>query len=105
LTEFRDIPLPGRIIIVAIAVGVFAVAGVAVATSYNAVYRLVDSLDLYGESTNKTFGMMLDVAFIIAELAAILGGILRAVHLRRLPPTCPRRRSTGRRGRCRGVGR
>jgi hypothetical protein len=91
VTEFRDIPLPGRIIIIAIAVGVFAVAGVAVATSYNAVYRLVDSLDLYGSSTNKTFGMMLDIAFIIAELAAILGGILRAVHLRRLPPDLPER--------------
>jgi len=91
VTEFRDIPLPGRIIIIAIAVGVFAVAGVAVATSYNAVYRLVESLGLYGSSTNKTFGMMLDIAFIIAELAAILGGILRAVHLRRLPPDLPER--------------
>jgi energy-converting hydrogenase Eha subunit A len=91
VTEFRDIPLPGRVIIIAIAVGVFAVAGVAVATSYNAVYRLVESLGLYGEATNKTFGMMLDIAFIIAELAAILGGILRAVHLRRLPPDLPER--------------
>ncbi len=81
MTEFRDIPLPGRIIIIAIAVGVFAVAGVAVATSYNAVYRLVESLGLYGSSTNKTFG-------------TCAGS----------PPTCPSGRSSGRRGRCRGAG-
>ncbi|HEV8275290.1 MAG TPA: hypothetical protein VGQ26_06305, partial [Streptosporangiaceae bacterium] len=91
MTEFRDIPLPGRIIIIAVAAGVFAVAGVAVATSYNAVYRLVTFLGLYSENTNKTFGVMLDVAFIVAELAAILGGILRAVHLRRLSPTLEKR--------------
>jgi energy-converting hydrogenase Eha subunit A len=83
--KFRRLPLPGRIIIFAVAGGVFVVAGVAVATSYNAIYRLVGSLDLYGDGITKTFGMMLDVAFIAAELAAILAGILKAVHLGRLP--------------------
>jgi hypothetical protein len=77
--KFRHIPAVGRTIIVAVAVGVFAIAAVACATSYNAIYRLVGMLGLYGEGITKAFPLMLDVAFIVAELAAILGGIMRAV--------------------------
>jgi hypothetical protein len=79
VTKFRHIPVAGRIIIVAVAVGVFAIAVVACATSYNAIYRLVGQLGLYGYRINQAFPLLLDAAFLVAELAAILGGIMRAV--------------------------
>jgi hypothetical protein len=79
VTKFRHIPVAGRIIIVAVAIGVFAIAVVACATSYNAIYRLVGQLGLYGYRINQAFPLMLDAAFLVAELAAILGGIMRAV--------------------------
>jgi hypothetical protein len=52
---------------------------VACATSYNAIYRLVGQLGLYGYRINQVFPLLLDAAFLVAELAAILGGIMRAV--------------------------
>jgi hypothetical protein len=52
---------------------------VACATSYNAIYRLVDQLDLYGYRTTQGFPLLVDAAFLVGELAAILGGIMRAV--------------------------
>ena len=79
MTKFRHLPAAGRLIIVAVAIGVFAVAVVACATSYNAIYRLVGDLGLYGYRINQLFPLMLDAAFLVAELAAILGGIMRAV--------------------------
>ena len=79
MTKFRHIPAAGRAIIVAVAAGVFAIAVVACATSYNAIYRLVGQLGLYGYRINQAFPLMLDAAFLVAELAAILGGIMRAV--------------------------
>ena len=79
MTKFRHIPVAGRVIIVAVAIGVFAIAVVACATSYNAIYRLVGQLGLYGYRINQVFPLMLDAAFLVAELAAILGGIMRAV--------------------------
>ena len=79
MTKFRHLPVAGRIIIVAVAIGVFAIAVVACATSYNAIYRLVGHLGLYGYRINQAFPLMLDAAFLVAELAAILGGIMRAV--------------------------
>ncbi len=79
MTKFRHLPAVGRLIIITVAAGVFAVAAVACATSYNAIYRLVEMLGLYGAGITKAFPLMLDVAFIVAELAAILGGIMRAV--------------------------
>ena len=79
MTKFRHLPVAGRIIIVAVAIGVFAIAVVACATSYNAIYRLVGQLGLYGYRINQLFPLMLDAAFLVAELAAILGGIMRAV--------------------------
>jgi prepilin signal peptidase PulO-like enzyme (type II secretory pathway) len=79
VTKFRHLPAVGRLIIITVATGVFAVAAVACATSYNAIYRLVEMLGLYGAGITKAFPLMLDVAFIVAELAAILGGIMRAV--------------------------
>jgi hypothetical protein len=79
MTKFRHLPAAGRVIIVAVAAGVLAIAVVACATSYNAIYRLVDMLDLYGYRTTQGFPLLLDAAFLVAELAAILGGIMRAV--------------------------
>jgi hypothetical protein len=79
VTKFRHIPAAGRLIIIAVAAGVLAIAIVACATSYNAIYRLVGQLGLYGYRTNQAFPLMLDAAFLAAELAAILAGIMRAV--------------------------
>ena len=79
MTKFRHLPVAGRPIIVTVAIGVFAIAVVACATSYNAIYRLVGDLGLYGYRINQAFPLMLDAAFLVAELAAILGGIMRAV--------------------------
>ena len=79
VTKFRHLPAAGRAIIVVVAVGVLAIAVVACATSYNAIYRLVGQLGLYGYRINQAFPLMLDAAFLVAELAAILGGIMRAV--------------------------
>jgi hypothetical protein len=79
VTKFRHLPAIGRIIIVAVAFGVFAIAAGACATSYNAIYHLVDLLGLYGAGITKTFPGLVDFAFIVAESAAILGGIMRAV--------------------------
>jgi hypothetical protein len=79
VTKFRHIPAAGRLIIIAVAAGVLAIAIVAYATSYNAIYRLVGQLGLYGYRTNQAFPLMLDAAFLAAELAAILAGIMQAV--------------------------
>jgi hypothetical protein len=79
MTKFRHLPAAGRAIIVVVAAGVLAVAVVACATSYNAIYRLVGMLDLYGYRTTQGFPLLLDTAFLVGELAAILGGIMRAV--------------------------
>jgi hypothetical protein len=77
--KFRHIPAAGRVIIVACAFAVFAIAAVACATSYNAIYHLVDGLGLYGEWITRLFPALVDVAFLVAESAAILGGIMMAV--------------------------
>jgi hypothetical protein len=79
MTKFRHIPAAGRAIIITVAAAVLAIAVVACATSYNAIYRLVDQLDLYGYRTTQGFPLLLDAAFLVAELAAILAGIMRAV--------------------------
>jgi hypothetical protein len=79
VTKFRHIPAAGRAIIVLVTVGVFAVVAVSCAASYNAIYHLVDSLDLYGTWMTKLFPGLVDVAFLIGETAAILGGIMLAV--------------------------
>jgi hypothetical protein len=79
VTKFRHLPAAGRAIIIIVAIGVLAIAIVACATSYNAIYRLVGQLGLYGYRINQAFPLLLDAAFLVAELAAILGGIMRAV--------------------------
>jgi uncharacterized protein DUF2637 len=79
VTKFRHLPAAGRAIIIVVAIGVLAIAVVACATSYNAIYRLVGQLGLYGYRITQAFPLLLDAAFLVAELAAILGGIMRAV--------------------------
>ena len=79
MTKFRHLPAAGRAIIIVVAIGVFAIAVVACATSYNAIYRLVGQLGLYAYRINQAFPLLLDAAFLVAELAAILAGIMRAV--------------------------
>ncbi len=78
MTKFRHIPAAGRIIIFAVAFGVFAIAAAACATSYNAIFHLVDQLGLYGAGITEIFPGLVDFAFIVGESAAILGGIMRA---------------------------
>jgi hypothetical protein len=63
VTKFRHLPVAGRLIIVAVAIGVFAIAVVACATSYNAIYRLVGQLGLYSYRINQAFPLMLDAPF------------------------------------------
>lgn len=82
--RWRSIPMVGRVIIVTVAALVFAVAGVACATSYDAVLLLIGMLGLYRSAITRIFPLMLETAFIGCELAAILFTILRALHLRRL---------------------
>jgi hypothetical protein len=79
MTRFRHLPAAGRVIIVAVAIGVFAIALAACWTSYNAIYRLVTDLGLYGYRTNQVFPLLVDLAFLVGESAAILGGIMLAV--------------------------
>jgi hypothetical protein len=79
VTKFRHLPAAGRVIIVTVAIGVFAIAVAACWTSYNAIYRLVSDLGLYGYRTNQVFPLLVDLAFLVGESAAILGGIMRAV--------------------------
>jgi hypothetical protein len=75
--RFADLNPLGRTIIVIVAALTFGVAAVAFATSYGALYALVRDTGLYSEQLTRFYPLLLDAAFIVAELAAILGGILR----------------------------
>lgn len=79
MQRFRQIPMPGRIIIVTVTVGVLGIALVSCATSYNAIYRLVSMLGLYGKFTTQGFPLLVDAAFLVTEGAAILGWMMRAL--------------------------
>ena len=60
MTKFRHLPTAGRAIIIVVAISVFAIAVVACATSYNAIYRLVGDLGLYGYRITQAFPLLLD---------------------------------------------
>jgi Protein of unknown function (DUF2637) len=75
--KFSDLNPLGRAIIVAVAVLTFGVAAVAFATSYGALYAYVRDTGLYSDRLTKLWPLLLDAAFIVAQLAAILAGILR----------------------------
>jgi Protein of unknown function (DUF2637) len=75
--RFADLNPLGRAIIVAVAALTLAVAAVAFATSYGALYAYVRDTGLYSDRLARAWPLLLDAAFIVAQLAAILAGILR----------------------------
>ena len=75
--KFSDLNPLGRAIIVVVAVLTFAVAAVSFATSYGALYAYARDTGLYSERLTRLWPLLLDGAFIVAQLAAILAGILR----------------------------
>jgi Protein of unknown function (DUF2637) len=75
--RFADLNPLGRAIIIAVAALTFGVAAVSFATSYGALYAYVRDTGLYSERLTRLWPLLLDGAFIVAQLAAILAGILR----------------------------
>jgi hypothetical protein len=75
--RFSDLNPLGRAIILTVAVLTFAVAAVSFATSYGALYAYARDTGLYSERLTRLWPLLLDGAFIVAQLAAILAGILR----------------------------
>jgi hypothetical protein len=55
----------------------FGVAAVSFATSYGALYAYARDTGLYSDRLSRLWPLLLDGAFIVAQLAAILAGILR----------------------------
>ena len=75
--KFTDLNPLGRAIILVVAVLTFGVAAVSFATSYGALYAYARDTGLYSERLTRLWPLLLDGAFIVAQLAAILAGILR----------------------------
>jgi hypothetical protein len=75
--RFADLNPLGQAIIIAIAVLTFGVAAVSFATSYGALYAYARDTGLYSDRLTRLWPLLLDGAFIVAQLAAILAGILR----------------------------
>jgi hypothetical protein len=81
--RFADLNPLGRTIIVIVAALTLGVATVAFATSYGALYAFIRDTGLYNDTgryatrLNQAWPLLLDATFIVAQLAAILAGILR----------------------------
>jgi hypothetical protein len=81
--KFSDLNPLGRTIIVTVAALTLGVAAVAFATSYGALYAFIKDTGLYNDTgryatrLNQVWPLLLDATFIVAQLAAILAGILR----------------------------
>jgi peptidoglycan/LPS O-acetylase OafA/YrhL len=81
--RFADLNPLGRAIIVVVAGLTLGVAAVAFATSYGALYAFIKDTGLYSDTgryatrLNQAWPLLLDATFIVAQLAAILAGILR----------------------------
>jgi Protein of unknown function (DUF2637) len=81
--RFADLNPVGRTIIVVVAGLTLGVAAVAFATSYGALYAFIKGTGLYSDTgryatrLNQAWPLLLDATFIVAQLAAILAGILR----------------------------
>jgi Protein of unknown function (DUF2637) len=81
--RFADLNPLGRTIIVLVAGLTLGVATVAFATSYGALYAFIKGTGLYADTgryatrLNQAWPLLLDATFIVAQLAAILAGILR----------------------------
>ncbi len=79
--EWADFPPIAKVGIVAAAILTAGLAAVAVALSYDAAYHLVLAHGHYSPKAAKTYPLILDSGFLIAEFAAIV-----AVALRPLAP-------------------
>jgi hypothetical protein len=75
--RFADLNPLGRAIISVVAALTFGVAAISFATSYGALYAYARDTGLYSERFTRLWPLLLDGAFIVAQLAAILAGILR----------------------------
>ena len=75
--RFADLNPLGRAIIITVAALTFGVAAISFATSYGALYAYARDTGLYCERLTRLWPLLLDGAFIVAQLAAILAGILR----------------------------
>jgi hypothetical protein len=75
--RFADLNPLGRAIIIVIAALTFGVAAISFATSYGALYAYARDTGLYSDRLTRLWPLLLDGAFIVAQLAAILAGILR----------------------------
>jgi hypothetical protein len=75
--RFSDLNPLGRAIIITVAALTFGVAAVSFATSYGALYAYVRDTGLYSDRLTRLWPLLLDGAFIVAQLAAILASILR----------------------------
>ncbi len=75
--RFSDLNPLGRAIIIMVAALTFGVAATSFATSYGALYAYARDTGLYSERLTRLWPLLLDGAFIVAQLAAILAGILR----------------------------
>jgi Protein of unknown function (DUF2637) len=75
--KFADLNPLGRAIIITIAALTFGVAAISFATSYGALYAYARDTGLYSDRLTRLWPLLLDGAFIVAQLAAILAGILR----------------------------
>ncbi|HWD42175.1 MAG TPA: DUF2637 domain-containing protein [Actinomycetota bacterium] len=75
--RFSDLNPLGRAIIIVIAALTFGVAAVSFATSYGALYAYARDTGLYSDRLTRLWPLLLDGAFIVAQLAAILASILR----------------------------
>jgi hypothetical protein len=75
--KFSDLNPLGRAIILVVAALTFGVAAISFATSYGALYAYARDTGLYSDRLTRLWPLLLDGAFIVAQLAAILAGILR----------------------------
>jgi hypothetical protein len=75
--RFADLNPLGRAIIIVVAALTFGVAAISFATSYGALYAYARDTGLYSERLTRLWPLLLDGAFIVAQLAAILASILR----------------------------
>jgi Protein of unknown function (DUF2637) len=75
--KFTDLNPLGRTIIIVVAALTFGVAAISFTTSYGALYAYARDTGLYSERLTRLWPLLLDGAFIVAQLAAILAGILR----------------------------
>jgi Protein of unknown function (DUF2637) len=75
--RFTDLNPLGRAIIIVVAALTFGVAAISFATSYGALYAYARDTGLYSDRLTRLWPLLLDGAFIVAQLAAILASILR----------------------------